>query len=125
MTLTWIAVYKELIGKGIEAAANGITIKLGSLSFVDNEKESSSLETAIHVSVNGNYKGKYLFKNAYRPYMKPLFDTLNPTCQLAVLSGDNEGEKEFLQQQLPDKVQLLFNQKPEDKLEYIKLLQAR
>ena len=117
--------YKELIGKGIEAAANGITIKLGSLSFVDNEKESSSLETAIHVSVNGNYKGKYLFKNAYRPYMKPLFDTLNPTCQLAVLSGDNEGEKEFLQQQLPDKVQLLFNQKPEDKLEYIKLLQEQ
>ncbi|MDG2194119.1 MAG: heavy metal translocating P-type ATPase metal-binding domain-containing protein [Polaribacter sp.] len=115
--------YEEVLGKGIKAIVNGVAIKLGALSFVDAGKESNSLETAIHVSINGKYKGKYLFKNTYRPYMKTLFETLNPVYQLVVLSGDNEGEKSFLQKQLPNKTQLLFNQKPEDKLEYIKTLQ--
>jgi Cu+-exporting ATPase len=39
------------------------------------------------------------------------------------LSGDNEGEKEFLKEILPKHTFYYFNQKPEDKLNYIKSLQ--
>jgi Cu+-exporting ATPase len=42
-----------------------------------------------------------------------------------VLSGDNSGEKEYLKQVLPDHVALVFNQKPESKLDYIKSLQVK
>jgi len=35
---------------------------------------------------------------------------------LAVVSGDNEGEKNYLQKILPKGTPLLFNQKPKDKL---------
>ena len=42
---------------------------------------------------------------------------------VAVLSGDNEGEKSRLQTLLPKLTPLFFNQKPEEKLEFIKSLQ--
>jgi len=44
---------------------------------------------------------------------------------LAVVSGDNEGEKKYLQKILPKKTNFLFNQKPEDKLQVIKKYQQK
>ena len=40
-----------------------------------------------------------------------------------MLSGDNDGERKRLEGLLPETTQLFFNQKPEDKLEFIKKLQ--
>jgi len=117
--------YQELLGMGIEARIQTTTIKLGSLAFVDNGKEKKFLETAIYISINGIYKGKYVFKNAYRNHMKQLFENLQSNFKLAVLSGDNDGERTFLRKALSKKVQLLFNQKPEDKLEIIKSFQNK
>jgi Cu+-exporting ATPase len=43
--------------------------------------------------------------------------------EVGILSGDNDGEREQLEKILPSQAQLLFNQKPEDKLEYIGKMQ--
>ena len=43
--------------------------------------------------------------------------------RLAVLSGDNAGEKETLKKMLPKGTELLFQRKPEEKLEDIKQFQ--
>ena len=115
--------YKEYVGKGIEAAFDGVVIRIGSSSFVEGAPENKSFETAVHISVNGTYQGKYVFKNAYRKHMKRLFQTLKVNYNLSILSGDNEGEKVYLEKNLPSKVQFLFDQKPEDKLAYIDMLQ--
>jgi Cu+-exporting ATPase len=48
---------------------------------------------------------------------------LAKTYKLKVVSGDNEGERETLQQLLPAGTELVFNQKPEQKLAFIKRLQ--
>ena len=40
------------------------------------------------------------------------------------MSGDNEGERHTLQNILPKGTELIFNQKPEQKLEFIKNLQS-
>ena len=117
--------FQEVVGKGIEASLNQTLIKIGSQLFVENCPTDNQFETAIHISVNGNYYGKYVFKNSYRKYMKQLFTKLQSSYNLSILSGDNEGEKEYLAKRLPKKVQFLFNQKPEDKLEYIKSLQTK
>lgn len=117
--------YKEYIGKGMEASYDGVVVKIGSQSFVDNGSIKQPFETAIHISVNGLYKGKYVFKNAYRKYMKRLFQKLKSNYSLMILSGDNEGEKVYLEMNLPSRVKFLFNQKPEDKLTYIQSLQEK
>jgi Cu+-exporting ATPase len=115
--------YKEYVGKGIEAAFNGVVIRVGSNSFVEDAPTNMSFETVVHISVNATYQGKYVFKNAYRKHMKRLFQTLKNNYNLSILSGDNEGEKGYLEKNLPSKVQFLFDQKPEDKLAYIDTLQ--
>ncbi|MCG8881690.1 HAD-IC family P-type ATPase [Tenacibaculum finnmarkense] len=117
--------FKEYTGKGIEARCNGVDVKIGSSSFVNNTKEKLNLDTSVHSSFDGIYKGKYVFKNAYRNGVKDLFSELNTNYNLAVVSGDNEGEKKFLETLLPKNTSFLFNQKPEDKLNYVENLQNK
>ncbi|WP_298496848.1 heavy metal translocating P-type ATPase metal-binding domain-containing protein [uncultured Algibacter sp.] len=112
--------YEEHIGEGIEAKHNKDSIKIGSAPFVGYSSETATLNTAVHVSTNNLYKGKFTFYNKYRKGLSKLFNKLKKDYDLVILSGDNSGEQENLTKLLPAKTKLFFNQKPEDKLEYIK-----
>jgi len=118
-----ISNYKEVVGQGIEVKYEEDKLKLGSSSFVNNDHEIKSLDTSVHISFNNIYKGKFTFKNSYRKGVNSLFRSLNNEYDLAVLSGDNEGEKDFLQENFPKETKLLFNQKPNDKLEVVAAFQ--
>lgn len=115
--------YKEHLGKGIEATYKGMLIKIGSANFIKQKTNTSTLNTAIYISINNTYKGKYIFNNSYRKGITKLFSKLEKQYNLTILSGDNKGEFENLKKILPTKTILLFNQKPNDKLEHIKNLQ--
>jgi len=115
--------YREHVGKGIEAKLAESTIKIGSSNFVGNKELSAIQNTNVHISANNEYKGRYVFHNQYRKNVKDVFDTLTKAYKLSILSGDNEGEKKHLKQLLPEGTSLLFNQKPDQKLNYIKSLQ--
>ncbi|WP_299110128.1 heavy metal translocating P-type ATPase metal-binding domain-containing protein [uncultured Tenacibaculum sp.] len=115
----------EYTGKGIEAVCEETRLKLGSSTFVKNTKEQNNLDTSVHISIDDEYKGKYIFKNAYRKGVKALFYDLNTNYKMAVVSGDNEGEKVYLEKVLPKGTNLLFNQKPENKLSYIEEIQQK
>ncbi|OIQ41821.1 MAG: ATPase [Bacteroidetes bacterium MedPE-SWsnd-G1] len=114
--------FNEIIGKGIEGIINEHLYKLGSASLV-NKANTMLNETAIHIEIDGNYRGKFIFKNNYRKGTKELFNKLQQSFKLSILSGDNDGEKETLSTLLSNKTELHFNQKPEDKLDHIKNLQ--
>ena len=116
--------FEEHLGKGIEANYKNNNIKVGSAAFVGFTTDTTTLNTAVHISTNDQYKGKFTFYNAYRKGLSHLFNVLKKDYDLAILSGDNEGEKDNLTKLLPTKTKLLFNQKPEDKLEYIKYHQS-
>jgi P-type Cu+ transporter len=79
----------------------------------------------VHVSSNNEYKGRYIFYHEYREGVEKVFEDLEKDYHLSILSGDNEGEKERLTQLLPANTQYYFNQKPEDKLKYIRSLQEQ
>jgi Cu+-exporting ATPase len=123
--------FKEQIGKGIEARLKGRSIRLGSYSFVQNEVEESKenqfsenlAKTAVHLSFDSSYKGCYVFYSEYREGVVKIFNELANKNDLIVLSGDNEGEQERLNTMLPKGTQLYFNQKPDDKLAFVKALQ--
>lgn len=120
--------FSEEIGKGITGVLNNNRVKVGSYAFVSDGSSAFAKadlnQTTVHISTNEVYKGCYVFYNEYRDGMKQVFDTLSADCELAVLSGDNEGEKEHLELILPKNTALVFNQKPGDKLNYIKELQS-
>ncbi len=115
--------FQEHTGKGIEGKYNQHSIKVGSASYVGESKSNSIANTAVYVSADEDVKGRFVFKNTYRDGMSQIFDELSNDLELGILSGDNDGEKAQLQKVLPEKTKMLFDQKPEDKLDYIKQLQ--
>jgi len=116
--------FEEIIGKGIEAQLEGNTIKLGSSQFLKTMTENTHKKTKVHVEINGVYKGNYVFNNQYRMGLELLFERLAKSYNLVVLSGDNDGERSILEKMLPARTTLVFNQKPEQKLQYIAQLQS-
>jgi len=125
--------FEEITGKGILANIEGNSIRIGSHDFITQNSSlpvsaPSPLErvgerTSVHISINAIYYGKYIFNNQYREGLGELFKKLSATYQIKVLSGDNEGERDTLESILPVGTELIFNQKPEQKLEFIKKLQ--
>ncbi|KQB42177.1 Type cbb3 cytochrome oxidase biogenesis protein CcoI [Flavobacterium daejeonense] len=118
-----ISEFEEITGKGIQARVVGSLVKIGSAAFAGMPEEQQSLQTSVHIQIDGVYFGKYIFKNQYRDGLELLFKSLHKKYQIKVLSGDNEGEKTALKKLLPAGTELVFNQKPEQKLEFIKQLQ--
>lgn len=116
--------FEEHLGKGIEATHEQTHIKIGSAKFVGYEQSTANLNTAVHISTNDTYRGKYTFYNTYRKGLARLFNDLKKDFDLVILSGDNEGEMENLKKLLPARTKLLFNQSPDDKLQYIKFHQT-
>jgi len=116
--------FVETTGKGIKGTVNDKILKIGSASFVGLSDDITN-ETNVYVSKDTIILGKYTFKNKYRSGVLPVFEKLNKKHKLVVLSGDNEGEKNYLEKLLPKGTELLFQQKPEDKLHFIKALQEK
>ncbi len=117
--------FQEHTGKGIEGKYNEHSIKVGSASYVGENKSSALTNTSVYISADEDVKGRFVFKNTYREGMSQIFDELATDLELGILSGDNDGEKEQLQKVLPAKTKMLFDQKPENKLDYIKNLQEK
>ena len=117
--------YEEHVGKGLESSKGAIKMKIGSANFVGKALSENVLDTSMHISANNTYKGRYIFQNQYREGLSTTFKNMSQTLSLAILSGDNEGEKSRLEAILPKLTQLFFNQKPEHKLAFIKSLQEQ
>jgi P-type Cu+ transporter len=120
--------FKEEVGQGIKGSINNHSIKIGSIGFVggtSEKKQESFQKTTVHVSTENGYKGYYVFYTEYRDSIQEVFKELQNANQLIILSGDNDGERTHLETMLPAGTAMLFNQKPEDKLEYIKNLQQQ
>ncbi len=126
--------FEEQAGKGIQAQVAGSNIKIGSRDFVlhtnletDNKGFDSEVElenTVVYITIDEVYYGKYIFMNQYRDGLAKLFQDLSKKYEIKILSGDNDGERATLEALLPKGTALIFNQKPEQKLEFIKALQA-
>ncbi|UJH68491.1 heavy metal translocating P-type ATPase metal-binding domain-containing protein [Allomuricauda sp. SCSIO 65647] len=117
--------FEELTGKGLIGRSGDQSIKVGSSAHVGANEEDKTAGTQVFVGANDGYKGKFVFKNNYRAGIFSLFSRLKKRMAVAILSGDNEGEKEYLTAVLPENTPMFFNQKPEDKLEFVKALQQK
>ena len=116
--------YKEYTGKGVQGVKDKSDVKVGSADFVGHQQLSDYNSTSVHVSTNDSYKGCFVFHNNYREGVSEVFKEMGRHMDLAVISGDNTGEKTRLEKLLPKLTPLYFNQKPTDKLEFISELQA-
>ena len=115
----------EKVGAGIEGIVQGLKVSMGSKEFVTESAQEPMAGTQVHVVIDNAYLGFFKFSNHYRHEIPGLLKQLMRRYKISVLSGDNPTEKEKLQQLTNANATLLFNQQPEDKLLYIKSLQAQ
>ena len=119
----------EYAGKGVSARIDDLDIKLGSALFVDafsSEPVFFDTGSHVHVMLNGEHKGRFTINQHYRNNIEALVKNLQKNnYELHVLSGDNDTEKETLNNIFGVSTNLLFNQSPQQKLDFIQCLQKK
>lgn len=115
--------FEELPGLGLMLKTETHTYKLGSSSWLGISAEY--LGTRVYFAVDDKIQGAFVLSNVYRPGMSELFKNMGNKYRIHILSGDNEAERERLSQLLPGCENMYFNQKPEDKMEYVNQLQKK
>jgi P-type Cu+ transporter len=114
--------FKEKAGNGLEAKVAGHIIKIGSASFVGFAGQLSNQSPLVFVSMDGMVRGYFAIETSVRQSIKELIAKTKGKI-VALLSGDNDMDEERMKEIFPPSTQLLFNQSPHDKLQYISDLQ--
>lgn len=115
--------FREIPGQGIEGEAGNEHYRLGSAAFVTGQSHAAR-GTSVFVRIGDQVYGHFHFSNHYRESIPELIRELKKDYRLSVLSGDTADEQDNLIRLMGRNTSLLFHQKPEDKLNYIKQLQA-
>ena len=127
--VTEVAKIENFIGKGTKAICGDIEIVMGSRTFLlsNNIVVSQDYEASVvYLAMNRQFKGVYKVNHMYRTGISVLANKLkNSGFQLHLLSGDHPTEKNNLMHLLGKDVTMLFEQSPEDKLNYIQDLQSQ
>ena len=120
-----ISDFIEEKGLGITANISGRTIKIGSNKFVSTNNLTKNVKqnTAAFIQINNQLKGYFVFKNKYRTGLKNILISLKSRFDIFLLTGDNEGERENLEDIFESDKNLYFNQTPYAKLDFIKNIQ--
>ncbi|MFN8283474.1 MAG: heavy metal translocating P-type ATPase metal-binding domain-containing protein [Chitinophagales bacterium] len=116
--------FKTITGSGMEAWIEEKHYKIGSKEFVDEAAFENEKATTVFVKINNDIIGYFQLINSYRFGFMQLMRKLSNKFSLSVISGDNDAEKKYLQKILPSYSEILFNQKPHEKLAYVEHLQA-
>ncbi|RLD66756.1 MAG: heavy metal translocating P-type ATPase [Bacteroidetes bacterium] len=118
--------YMEIASSGIKGVIDGIKIRLGSAEFVGNKSAEVSHKTSlVHISIDEVYMGYYAVVNRYRKGIELVAKKLKDKFKIHIISGDNDAERERLQELFGKDTDLHFDQSPLDKLEYIKALKEK
>ena len=127
--VTTVEYIENKIGLGTFAKVGDLKVLMGSRKLLQqyqillNEAPESS---GVYIAINGVYKGMFKMNHQYRKGIGEMIQALREKgYQIHMLSGDHSNEKENLQKILGTDVPLLFEQSPEDKLNYIQLLQSQ
>jgi Cu+-exporting ATPase len=123
--------FHEIPGKGIFATIAGHTICMGSRQFISDQTKLDLQEvpvhefigSTVHLAINNEYRGFFGIKAGLRKGISGLLKQLKEQVRLYLISGDNEGQRQEFETYFQESDSLLFNKKPEEKLDFITGLQ--
>jgi Cu+-exporting ATPase len=121
--------FREVPGSGVEGMSDGICWRLGSAAWLREQgmevPELGVGGSRVAVAKGGKHLGQFVVGGQVRTEMDGLLRGLAGSHELALLSGDNEREKERFTVLFGGGNRLHFNQSPLDKLGFIRGLQAQ
>ena len=110
--------FEETLGSGLMALVSGEKVRLGSglwLGIKSDGKEER--ESRVYVEIGDEIIGYYGVTSTYRKGIFRILEDLKDQFKLYLLSGDNDKERSNL---VPFFDFLQFDQKPNQKLEFVK-----
>jgi Cu+-exporting ATPase len=121
--------FSETTGCGIEGLVAGQELWMGSAAWIEShgvavEMSKSTTSSVVHVVINGIYRGCYNLSHSLRPDAAELIRKLSAHCNVALLSGDNESQREQFIRVFGDAGNLHFNQSPLHKLNFVSGIQT-
>ena len=114
--------YREEPGQGVEGLFGEDVLRLGSATWCGLE-DPEVTGTRVFVQWKGQPSGYFAFENSYRDGLKAVVKNLQGAFPVSVLTGDNDGERDQLEELFGREAELHFNQTPDSKYHYIKHLQ--
>jgi Cu+-exporting ATPase len=120
-----ISDFMDYPGVGLMGSVEGNNIILGSEQLVSAEKqlETPVFTSQVQVKINDEYRGFFQISHNYRKGVGKMISSLVSKFRIFLLSGDNEGEKKNLTEIFGGDQNLLFNQTPFEKLNFVKKIQ--
>lgn len=115
--------YEEIPGLGIKGTILNNQVMMGSPDFINEKPATTDIGSNVYVKINNRLLGYYSVQTKYRPGLPDLLKTLQRQYNVSLLSGDNDSEQLKLKKWFTS--DLLFNQSPQDKLNYISTLQTK
>ena len=108
--------FNEETGKGFIAEVNGVRVKVGSASYLHEISSEAINESQVFIRI-GQKSGCFTIASSYREGIFTMLNKLRNNYFLCLLSGDNDAERSRMVPHFDD---VYFQQRPIDKLEYIK-----
>ncbi|MBK7142236.1 MAG: heavy metal translocating P-type ATPase metal-binding domain-containing protein [bacterium] len=119
--------FVEESGQGISGTVAGHRIRVGRFAWLNQDgtllkPHGHKSGTVTFLSIDGQLRGQFVMANRYRAGLDETITALKQSHNLAVLSGDNDKEKERLTSLFGESTSLTFNQSPHDKLASVRTL---
>jgi Cu+-exporting ATPase len=113
----------EKPGQGIEGSMGGHQLVVGSAAYVNFSGVLPELSSKVFVSIDGQVRGYFKIETSIRAGIDELMKSLGDK-KVAMLSGDSDADLGRMKHVFPPGAELMFNQNPHQKLEYISAIQA-
>lgn len=118
----------ETPGCGIEGNVQGHEVWLGSRTWLEGYGAAIAnltlpMGSTVFLAIDGKFRGGFVLANALRPEIEKLLRSIGEDCEIVLLSGDNERERERFTALFGSGARVHFNQSPLDKLGFIQKLQ--
>lgn len=119
-----LTTWREIPGQGLSASVGNHNVLVGSAALAAISVTDAMEKATVYIKINERVTSVHI-QPAFREAMPSLINRLKARYSLSLLSGDNDKQESTLQKLFGSKTELLFNQKPIDKLNYIESLQAK
>ncbi len=115
---------REIEGAGLQGNFGNNSVQIGHAGFLELQPSEQHAQARVYIKINGQLKGYYTSKPVFRTGFEQVIQELTSSYKLYVVSGDRPTDKGLLSPVLEEK-NLYFDQKPQDKLNFINELQAK
>lgn len=90
--------------------------------FKTKAELTANYESTVFVAINDEILGYFQIIPEFRENLKTTLEELQKNYKITIITGDKKNPEHLVKQHIPDDIEILYNQLPEDKVRYINTL---